>query len=74
VAQRISTILAADKIIVMNDGKVVGEGNHEQLMKESGVYREIAASQLSEEELAAYQRKVERQKAINLKLAEGGAK
>ena len=51
VAQRISTILNADKIIVLEDGKMVGIGNHEELMKNNETYRQIALSQLSEEEL-----------------------
>lgn len=51
VAQRISTILNADKIIVLEDGKVVGQGTHKELMKDNETYREIALSQLSEEEL-----------------------
>ena len=51
VAQRISTILNADKIIVLDDGKIVGQGTHEELMKNNEVYREIALSQLSEQEL-----------------------
>jgi len=55
VAQRISTILSAEKIIVLNDGKIVGVGNHEQLLKDCGIYREIAYSQLSEDELKVYQ-------------------
>lgn len=53
VAQRISTILNADQIIVLEDGKVVGVGTHEELMKNNENYREIALSQLSEEELTA---------------------
>ena len=52
VAQRIATILNADKIIVLEDGKIVGEGTHRQLLKTCDTYREIAESQLSEEELA----------------------
>ena len=52
VAQRISTILHADQIIVLNDGKIDGIGNHEQLMKYCKTYREIAKSQLSDKELA----------------------
>lgn len=52
VAQRISTIKDADKILVLDDGKVVGCGNHKNLMKSCAVYREIALSQLSKEELA----------------------
>ena len=51
VAQRISTILNADQIIVLDDGKIVGKGTHEELMKNNETYREIALSQLSEEEL-----------------------
>ncbi len=53
VAQRISTILNADQIIVLEDGKVVGIGTHEELMKNNENYREIALSQLSEEELTS---------------------
>ena len=52
VAQRIATILNADKIIVMNEGKVVGIGKHQELLKTCPTYLEIAESQLSEEELA----------------------
>jgi len=52
VAQRISTILKADKIIVLNEGKIVGQGTHAELMISSPVYKEIALSQLSEKELA----------------------
>jgi ATP-binding cassette subfamily B protein len=51
VAQRISTILDADQIIVLEDGEIVGIGRHKELMKTSKVYREIALSQLSEQEL-----------------------
>ena len=46
VAQRISTVLRADKIIVLDEGRIVAEGNHELLMRDSSVYREIYASQL----------------------------
>jgi len=52
VAQRIATILNVDKIIVMNEGKVVGIGKHQELLKTCPTYLEIAESQLSEEELA----------------------
>lgn len=52
VAQRIATILHADKIIVMNEGRVVGEGKHKGLLSSCPTYLEIAESQLSEEELA----------------------
>ena len=52
VAQRISSIEDADKIIVLEDGKMVGMGKHDDLMETCNVYREIAYSQLSKEELA----------------------
>lgn len=52
VAQRISTVMDADQIIVLDEGKVAGIGRHSDLMKTCHVYREIAASQLSEEELS----------------------
>ena len=51
VAQRISTILNADKIIVLEEGKIVGQGTHEELMENNETYKQIALSQLSEEEL-----------------------
>ena len=51
VAQRISTVLNADKIVVLEEGKMVGCGTHSELMKTCPTYREIAESQLSEEEL-----------------------
>ncbi len=51
VAQRISTIMNADKIVVLNEGSVVGIGTHKELMKNCNVYKEIALSQLSKEEL-----------------------
>lgn len=51
VAQRISTILHAEQIVVLDEGKVVGIGNHKQLLKNCDVYKEIALSQLSKEEL-----------------------
>jgi ATP-binding cassette subfamily B protein len=52
VAQRINTILHADQILVLEDGKLVGIGTHEQLLANCEAYQEIASSQLSEEELA----------------------
>lgn len=52
VAQRISTIMNADQIVVMDEGNVVGIGTHNELMKNCKVYKEIALSQLSKEELA----------------------
>lgn len=51
VAQRISTILHAEQIIVLDEGKIVGKGTHEELLKTCEVYQQIAMSQLSEEEL-----------------------
>ena len=51
VAQRISTILHADQILVLEEGKIVGKGTHEELMASCEVYRQIANSQLSAEEL-----------------------
>ena len=52
VAQRISTILHADRILVLDEERVVGQGTHKELLKSCEVYRQIAMSQLSEEELA----------------------
>jgi ATP-binding cassette subfamily B protein len=52
VTQRIATIKNAEQIIVMDEGKIVGKGTHEELMKDSEIYRGIALSQLSKEELA----------------------
>ena len=52
VAQRIGTIMAADRIIVLDEGRVVGMGTHRELLSSCEVYRQIALSQLSEEELA----------------------
>lgn len=51
VAQRVGTIMHADKIIVLNEGEIVGEGTHHELLKSCSIYHDIAASQLSEEEL-----------------------
>ena len=52
VAQRISTIMHADQIVVLDQGRVAGIGTHETLMRTCRTYREIARSQLSESELA----------------------
>ncbi|GKW47054.1 ABC transporter ATP-binding protein [Planococcus sp. NCCP-2050] len=52
VAQRVSTVVDADRIIVLEKGRMAGMGTHEELMKNNEVYREIAYSQLSEEEIA----------------------
>ena len=51
VAQRIGTIMEADRIIVLEEGMIVGQGKHKELLKTCPVYKEIAMSQLSEEEL-----------------------
>ena len=51
VAQRISTILHAEQILVLDDGEIVGKGTHEELIRNCEVYRQIASSQLSEKEL-----------------------
>lgn len=51
VAQRISTIMGAEQIIVLDEGRIVGKGTHRELLQNCAVYREIAQSQLSEEEL-----------------------
>ena len=51
VAQKISTILHADNIIVLNEGRIVAQGTHDELMATSTVYQEIASSQLSNAEL-----------------------
>jgi len=53
VAQRISTIMEADRILVLEDGIITGTGQHQELMQNCQVYRQIAASQLSEAELAS---------------------
>jgi len=53
VAQRISTIMNADKIIVLDEGKIVGNGTHKELMENCEVYKQIALSQLSKEELSS---------------------
>jgi ATP-binding cassette subfamily B multidrug efflux pump len=52
VAQRVSTIMNADKIVVLDDGKIVGMGSHKELLADNAVYQEIASSQLSKEELS----------------------
>ena len=50
-AQRISTIIHAEKILVLDEGRIVGMGTHEELLKDNEVYRQIAMSQLSAKEL-----------------------
>ncbi len=52
VAQRISTVINADRIVVLDNGRVVGMGTHSELMDTSEIYREIVASQVSLEEVA----------------------
>ncbi|AIQ65980.1 multidrug ABC transporter ATP-binding protein [Paenibacillus stellifer] len=52
VAQRVSTVMDADRIIVLDEGRIAGIGNHRELLANSEVYREIVSSQLSEEEIA----------------------
>lgn len=52
VAQRVGTVMDADRIIVLDDGKVAGMGTHKELLDTCNVYREIVSSQLSEEEIA----------------------
>ena len=52
VAQRVSTILDADRILVMEDGRIVGSGTHRELLRTCRLYREIAQLQLGEEEVA----------------------
>ena len=51
VAQRVSTIMNAEQIIVLEEGKIVGKGTHQELLKNCPTYYEIASTQLSEEEL-----------------------
>ena len=54
VSQRASSVMHADKILVLDDGKMAGYGNHEELLGECGVYQEICRSQFSKEEVAQY--------------------
>jgi ATP-binding cassette subfamily B protein len=53
IAQRVGTILSANQIIVLENGEIVGRGTHRELLRNCEVYREIAQSQLSEDELEA---------------------
>jgi ATP-binding cassette subfamily B protein len=52
VAQRVSTVMDADIILVLDEGKVVGQGTHEELLADNATYQEIVHSQLREEDLA----------------------
>lgn len=52
VAQRVSTVVDADRIIVLDEGHIVGMGTHQELLSTNDIYREIALSQLTEEEIA----------------------
>ena len=52
VAQRVSTIMHADQILVLDDGELVGKGTHSELLQNCETYQQIARSQLSEEELS----------------------
>ena len=65
VAQRISTILNAEQIIVLDDGKIAGMGTHQELLKTCEVYQQIAVSQLSESELKAGQERTENKTSEN---------
>lgn len=60
VAQRISTVMNADRIIVLDEGRIIGDGIHSELIKNNPVYREIALSQLSEDELKIEKREIKK--------------
>ena len=63
VAQRVNSIMQADKIIVLDSGKIVGIGTHGELLKNNEIYREIASSQLSDEEIETQIKDFEKQKS-----------
>ena len=63
VAQRVTSIMQADKIIVLDGGKIVGIGTHGELLKNNEIYREIASSQLSDEEIETQIKDFEKQKS-----------
>ena len=65
VAQRVTSIMQADKIIVLDGGKIVGIGTHGELLKNNEIYREIASSQLSDEEIETQIKDFEKQKTIS---------
>jgi len=71
VGQRISTIMNAEKIIVLDKGRIAGQGTHAELLKENEVYREIAYSQLSEEELEKYKININK-KELKINPSKGG--
>ena len=58
VAQRIATIMHADQVVVLDDGQVVGQGTHEELLRSCPAYLEIAQSQLSAKELGLTQEEI----------------
>ena len=64
VAQRVTSIMQADKIIVLDGGKIVGIGTHGELLEDNEIYREIASSQLSDEEIEAQIKDFEKQKTV----------
>jgi ATP-binding cassette, subfamily B, multidrug efflux pump len=70
VGQRVSTIINADKIIVLDEGKIVGMGTHHQLMNSCDIYREIALSQLSKKELTEMEADRNKEISINSKKEE----
>ena len=72
VAQRIATIMHADEIIVLDDGRMVGKGTHEELLRSCPAYLEIASSQLSAEELGLSADAVEDSSACDAPVCEGG--
>ena len=65
VAQRVTSIMQADKIIVLDGGKIVGIGTHGELLEDNEIYREIASSQLSDEEIEAQIKEFEKQKTVS---------
>ena len=65
VAQRVTSIMQADKIIVLDGGKIVGIGTHGELLEDNEIYREIASSQLSYEEIEAQIKDFEKQKTVS---------
>ena len=72
VAQRIATIMHADEIIVLDDGRMVGKGTHEELLRSCPAYLEIASSQLSAEELGLSADAIEDSSACDAPVCEGG--